>query len=346
MTGTALDISLIICTYTEDRWNELLAALESVQQQTLLPREIIIVIDHNPRLLKRVQENLPGVIAVENTEVSGLSGARNSGVAAARGQIIAFLDDDAVAVPEWLSSLCEGYNDLRVMGTGGAVIPNWVENKPAWLPEEFYWVVGCSYRGMPQSVASIRNPIGANMSFRRKVLDTVGAFRTGGGSIGPRHAGGCEETELCIRAQQHWPQGVFLYQPQASVSHRVPAGRTSWHYFCWRCYVEGLAKADVARYVGAKDGLASEYVYTLRILPQGILRGLSDTIFHRDWTGLARPGAIVIGLSLTVTGYLVGRLFLYRAKSKKNTAIEAAFRHESKLSLPIETEPKVGSETQ
>lgn len=320
MTETAHDISLIICTYTEDRWNELLAALESVQQQTLLPREIIIVIDHNPCLLKRIQENLPGVIAVENIETRGLSGARNSGIASAKGQIIAFLDDDAVAVPGWLSFLCEGYTDSQVMGTGGAVIPYWVEHKPAWLPEEFYWVVGCTYRGIPQDVATIRNPIGANMSFRREVLDTVGAFRTGVESIGPRHAGGCEETELCIRAQQQWPQGVFLYQPQASVSHHVPGNRASWHYFCWRCYVEGLAKADVARYVGAQDGLASERAHTLRILPQGILRGLSDAIFQRDWAGLARAGAIVVGLAVTTAGYLTGSTFL-RVANLKNTIV-------------------------
>jgi len=343
-THTANDISVIICTYTEDRWNDLVAALESVQQQTLLP-EIIVAIDHNPYLLKRVQEHLPGVIAVANTEARGLAGARNSGIAAAKSQIMAFLDDDAVAIPEWLRFLCEGYVDPSVLGIGGGVIPRWVEKKPAWLPEEFYWVVGCTYRGMPQTASPIRNPIGANMSLRREVLETVGGFRTEVGSMGPRHAGGCEETELCIRARQRWLQGVFIYQPQASVSHCVPGNRTSWRYFCWRCYVEGLAKADVAQYVGTKDGLASERTYTLRTLPHGILRGLSDALFHHDLTGLARTGAIVAGLALTATGYLVGKLFSLGAKSKKITAIEAIFRRKLELLLPIETAPRVKRRT-
>jgi len=339
------NLSVIICAYTEDRWNDLVAAIESVQRQTLRPREIIVVIDYNPCLLKRVQEHLPGVIAVENTEARGLAGARNSGFAAAKCQIIAFLDDDAVATPEWLRFLCEGYIDPQVLGTGGAVIPCWVENKSAWLPEEFYWVVGCTYRGMFQNTTAIRNPIGANMSFRREVLDTVGGFRTEVVSAGPRHAGACEETELCIRARQRWPQGVILYQPQASVSHRVPSSRTSWRYFCWRCYVEGLAKADVARYVGAKDGLASERTYTLRTLPQGIVCGLSDALFHRRLAGFARAGAIVVGLALTTTGYLVGSIFSRGVKSKKITAIETVFRHNSELPLPIKTEPRVRSKT-
>jgi len=339
------DVSVIICTYSDDRWYDLVEAVESVQQQTLQPYEIIVVIDHNPCLFKRVQEHLSDVIAVENTEAPGLSGARNSGFAAAKGQIIAFLDDDAVATSQWLKFLCEGYIDPLVLGTGGAVIPRWVENKPAWMPEEFYWVIGCTYRGMPQSVHLIRNPIGANMSFRREVLETVGGFRTGVESIGPRHAGACEETELCIRARQCWPQGAFLYQPQARVSHCVPGIRTSWRYFCWRCYVEGLAKADVAQYIGAKDGLSSERTYALRTLPQGILHGLGDALFHHDLTGLARTGAIVVGLALTTTGYLRGKFLSPVAKSKKTEVKEAVFHHNLESRLPVEAEAQIRRKT-
>src|SRR5947199_9108792 len=102
MTHTTHTISVIICAYTEERWNVLIAAIESVQQQTLPAKEIIVVIDHNPSLLKRVQESMPDVIAVENTEVRGLRGARNAGIAAAKSPIIAFLDDDAVATSDWL----------------------------------------------------------------------------------------------------------------------------------------------------------------------------------------------------------------------------------------------------
>src|SRR3954465_12365327 len=92
-------ISVIICAYTEERWNDLVAAVESVVVQTLPAKKIIIVVDHNPGLFKRVQEQLTGTIVVENTEACGLRGARNSGIAVAQEQIIAFLDDDAVATP-------------------------------------------------------------------------------------------------------------------------------------------------------------------------------------------------------------------------------------------------------
>ncbi len=88
---TALDVSVVICAYTEERWHELVAAVTSIQQQSAPPREIIVVVDHNPRLLERVQRHSPGIIAIENSELQGLSGARNSGIARARGALIAFL---------------------------------------------------------------------------------------------------------------------------------------------------------------------------------------------------------------------------------------------------------------
>src|SRR5215469_10777102 len=104
------DISVIICCYSEKRRNDLAAAIASVQSQTLQCKEIMVVADHNPELLAWVQEHFPAVIAIENKEARGLSGARNSGVARARGDILAFLDDDAVADPNWLALLEEAFS--------------------------------------------------------------------------------------------------------------------------------------------------------------------------------------------------------------------------------------------
>ena len=72
MTEKILDISVIICVYTEERWHDIVAAVESLHQQSHPPREIIMTVDHNPQLLERVHEHLPGVIAVENKEARGL----------------------------------------------------------------------------------------------------------------------------------------------------------------------------------------------------------------------------------------------------------------------------------
>jgi hypothetical protein len=75
-----------------------------------------------------------------------------------------------------------------------------------------------------------------------------------------------------------------------------------------RCYSEGLAKASVSRYVGARDGLASEWKYSLQTLPSGVVRGIAEATTGRDPAGFARAGAIVAGLTITTTGYVVGRI--------------------------------------
>jgi len=194
-----------------------------------------------------------------------------------------------------------------VIGVGGASLPMWLEKQPTWFPEEFNWVVGCSYRGLPVSTATVRNLIGCNMSFRRELFDAVGGFRNGIGRVDTRPLG-CEETELCIRTNQHWPERIMLYEPKARVHHRVPGNRAQWGYFFSRCYSEGLAKAFVSQFVGAKDGLASEWEYSMKTLPQGVIRGVTEATVSRDPTGLARACAIVAGLTVTAAGYVVGRV--------------------------------------
>jgi len=329
MAQTVYDISVIICAYTEDRWDDLVASVESVQQQTLSPKEIIVVVDHNPNLLKRVREHIAGVLAVENREVKGLSGARNSGVTVAQGAVIAFLDDDAIAEMNWLEHLAACYTDPHVLGVGGKIEPLWLGIRPAWLPEEFYWVVGCTYRGMPEAVQPIRNPIGANMSVRRHTLMVVGGFRESFGCnhnttekgvafVGPKwlqHHAGDEETEFCIRATRQWPDAVWLYTPSATIQHRVPVQRTRWTYFLWRCYDEGLGKSTIVRLHGIRAGLSSERTYTFKILLLGVMRSLTDTLFHRDPAGLARAATIIVGLAATTAGFLAGSL-LVRAAAK------------------------------
>ena len=91
MTDTYAGVSVIICAYTEERWSDLVLAIESIQQQNLPARELIVVVDRNKPLLERVRANFPDLVAVENTEVKGLSGARNSGIVQARGTLVAFL---------------------------------------------------------------------------------------------------------------------------------------------------------------------------------------------------------------------------------------------------------------
>ena len=294
-------ISVLICAYTLDRLDVLSQAIESVQAQTAPAQEIVLTIDHSPELLAESEKRWPNLRLAENHEEQGLSGARNCGVAACSGEVVAFLDDDAVAAPDWLERLGEAYRDPAVIGAGGAVHPAWVEGKPNWFPPEFDWVVGCTHSGMPRQRSTVRNLVGANMSFRREALNEVGGFRHELGRVGTIPAG-CEETDLCIRIGKRWPEGQIVYDPAAAVDHFVPASRGERSYFTSRCRGEGRSKAVLAGLVGSESGLEAERSYVRRTLPLGVLRGVGDA-FRGDPSGISRAAMIVTGLFTTTRGY-------------------------------------------
>ncbi len=300
------DVSVIVCAYTLDRWDQLTDALRSVAEQVPAPGEMILVVDHNAELFARAQLEFSGVSVVENVGVRGLSGSRNIGLDTAKGEIAAFLDDDAEADPGWLAALVAPYEDERVIATGGKVLPIWETGRPRWMPDEFDWVVGCSYRGLPAAEALIRNPIGASMSLRRQAAVDAGSFRTEVGRVGTLPAG-CEETELAIRLRRLLPDSRVVYVPTSTVRHHVPASRARWAYYRSRCFQEGRSKAILSRLEGSKAGLSSESTYTTRVLPAGVFRGMGR-LLRGDRGGAQRAAAIVAGLCITMFGYVSGRV--------------------------------------
>ena len=148
---SSLGISVVICAHTQKRFHETCAAVESVRAQSLPSQEIIVVVDHNPALQASLGGALPDVTVVANREAQGLSGGKNTGVAVSHGEIVAFLDDDAAADQDWLKYFADSYTDPAVIGVGGRTLPNWLAPRPTWFPDEFAWVVGAAYRGMPET---------------------------------------------------------------------------------------------------------------------------------------------------------------------------------------------------
>ena len=294
---------VIICAYTEGRWELLERAIESSVAQSV-DHHLVLVVDHNDALLARATERWPDITVVPNRYEQGLSGARNTGVETVRGDAIAFLDDDAAAEPGWLAELIAPLTDPEVGITGGHVIPDWNGDSPAWFPDEFLWVVGCSYVGLPTESAPIRNPIGASMAIRRDVFQAVGGFFDGVGRVGTLPMG-CEETELSIRARSAG-FGAML-QPSSVVRHRVSPDRHTLRYFLRRCRAEGQSKAIVAAVTDTGAALSSERSYVARTLPMGVLSRARRALTGPDRTGaLAGIGAIVLGLAATATGFALG----------------------------------------
>lgn len=314
-----LGVSVVVCAYTEQRWEQTRAAVGSVLDQSPGPAQLLLVVDHNPGLAARARRELPGPTVLESDGAAGLSGARNAGLRAATAPVTAFLDDDAEARPGWLASLVEPYRDPDVVATGGSVHPWWPKKRPGWLPPTFDWVVGCSYLGLPDSVGVVRNPIGANMSLRTRLALQVGGFDGAVGRVGGRPRG-CEETELAIRLTASRPGSVVLYVPAAGVDHHVGQERLRFGYFLRRCWHEGRSKATVVRLAGAAAGLERERRHAAAVIPAALLRDLRS-LAAGDWIALPRICAAVGGLMAATAGYLTGRIHLgWRDQTSRDRA--------------------------
>jgi GT2 family glycosyltransferase len=292
-------VSVVICAHTIERLDDIRAAVASVAAQSVPAHELLLVIDHNPELMDLVSELDAKVVA--NSGPKGLSGARNTGTELATGEIVAYLDDDATAEPDWLAELTAPFTDPQVAAVGGWAVPAWDSPRPGWFPEEYLWVVGCSHRGLPETLSPVRNVIGCNMAFRRSTVLDLGGFDTGLGRTANRPLG-CEETELCIRLRQADDDAEILLAPTARIHHRVPAARTQWNYFFSRCRAEGNSKAYVTGLVGSDDGLSSERSYVTSVLPRAALSALVRLPLQpRRSAGLLV--AVIGGLATTVFGY-------------------------------------------
>ena len=317
-------VSVVICSYTMERWDLLVNVIESVQAQTYPAQQILVVVDHNPDLYKRLMETVRDAVIVENSGPQGLSGARNTGVGLATSELVAFLDDDAEAAPDWLEHLVTFYDDPDVLAVGGRAEPVWEAGRPAHFAEELDWIVGCSHRGLPRVASEVRNVIGANMSFRRDVLLQVGGFNVALGRQGSVPLG-CEETEICIRSTIGTPGTRVVYEPAAVVHHFVPAARGTLRYMLARSWSEGISKAQVSQLVGQKRTLGAERRYVRRVLPRAVLSGLGEWVFERNLGGLRKAGAVVAVLAFTTAGYVRGRQLVH-AEAEVSAPLRAQWR--------------------
>jgi glucosyl-dolichyl phosphate glucuronosyltransferase len=298
-------VSVIICAYTEDRWSLLEDSVASVEAQTARPVEIILCIDHNEELLRRCerrfvwgrQAKAVPLIVVANKYDGHLGSARNTAAEIARGEVLAFLDDDAAATVDWLEQLIAPFSDLRVAAVGGAPLPRFEKQRPRWFPREFDWVFGCAYNGLPSTRAKLAHLIGANMSVRRCALQEVGGF----------HSDNHDDMDMCHRLA--FAQFDVIYEPLAVVSHFVPAARTTWRYFWRRCYFVNLGKVEAFANMQDAAHLGAELAFVGRIMTRNVPAEVHQAL-RGDMYGLVRAGAMVVGIGLAGLGHLSGELQL------------------------------------
>jgi glycosyltransferase involved in cell wall biosynthesis len=247
-------ISAVICTYR--RPDVLPAAVESLLSQTLPLNEYeILVVDNNSRdgtaeIVKDCAQRTRQAVKYALEARQGLSYARNTAVRLASADIIAFLDDDAVADPNWLAALLEVYNgEPDAWAVGGKVLPIWDGQRPEWLEDRMLRALSIVDWGEERRPLTWpERVIGTNCSFRRCVFSELGLFTTALGRRGYLLLGN-EDTE--IQERIHERGKLVLYTPYAVVHHHVPEERLTKKYFYSRAYGHGRSRAIlVARQQG------------------------------------------------------------------------------------------------
>jgi GT2 family glycosyltransferase len=302
MTSAGPRVSIVIPCHSERGWDTLVGAVASAHAQQPPPAEVVVVVDHNPPLYERARTHLTGVAVLENSFDQGASGNRNTGAWHTGTPLVAFLDGDITAGPQWLAQLTAPFDDPSVVGTGGAIAAGWEGSRPRWLPDELLWAVGASYTGLPTTTAPVRNVWSASMAVRREVFATVGGFREGFGKIGARNRP--EDTDLCLRMGA---QGQWMYVPAAVVLHDVPAERSTFRFLLRRCYAEGRGKVQMARLNQGSRSLGAERSYLTRVLPRALWQSLSGAAGVRAGnlprtTHAARAGTLVAAVIAAAAG--------------------------------------------
>lgn len=307
-TGLA-SLTVVICCFSDERRLQTVTATQSALEQLHPAEELIVVVDNNSSLQSELTDILDSrVTVVANMFEQGLSGARNTGLQFASGEVVVFLDDDAVLHENSLERVREVFGGDDVVAVGGAVEANWQTGEaPRWFPHEFGWVVGCDYRGLPDDGEAIRNPIGAAMAVRRDALTVINGFSPELGRVGTLPVG-CEETLMGVSLRQQFPHLQIIRDTTFRVAHHIPQTRMTFTYFVRRCFHEGVSKAVLTRISGHQMALSSERDYARRILTSGL--------WHSRATPL-RALALIAGFVVTAVGFTSGTVRQFR--SRKDT---------------------------
>lgn len=270
-----IDASIIICTY--NRCESLARTLESAYAMKV-PDSIrweLLVVDNNSRdgtrktirdFRNRCNAGLPPKYILEENQ--GLSHARNRGIREARGNIIAFTDDDVEVDSDWLTNIVREFSRAEASCVSGRILPIWEGAKPDWLGEDLYHHIALLNLGEERRRLSSPTAWGANLSYKADVFRKYGLFDTSIGHTGGKLYGG-EEVEFnrnLLKAGEN-----IIYCPDILVRHHISKGRMQKSYFRKWSFDKGELKG-IQEGEYAKRNLYGIPLYMIRELPGVILR--------------------------------------------------------------------------
>lgn len=299
-----MKISVVLCTYSMDRYREFSEAAESVLSQTYDNIELVIVIDGTEEVYNRVKSDYrdsPQTTIHCNDRNRGLSYSRNIGAELADGDVVAFMDDDAVAASDWAELIVDAYDRYDALAVGGRMVPDWLSGRPDYLPEEFYFLIGVTYRGFRETEGYVRNTFSSNLSFDRDVFLELGGFKTEMGKRGENDLQG-GETELCARLERETGERV-VYLPDATVEHKIYGYRTDRRWLLERAFWQGYSKRRMAEIYS--DATDTEREFLRKLLVRFIPNRTTELIKSPS---LAKLDMLVMLLAFT---FSIGIGFLY-----------------------------------
>jgi glycosyltransferase involved in cell wall biosynthesis len=242
--------SVVVCT--RDRRRLLECCLASLHEQSESVR--IVVVDNGSSdgtgaLLRAWSGAAPGRVVVREP-VAGLSRARNAGVERAEGDVVLFLDDDALAPPSWVHAHLTAYEDPAVQAAGGPVVIAYADGRPAWVADrlEHWWSAldhGTERRLFPRP----HGPYGANMSVRRDALVAAGGFDP---RLGRRGKSLLSSEEAALFEQIWARDGIVTYLPEAVVIHQITAERLRPSWILRRGVAQGTSNVRRLKLTGAQ----------------------------------------------------------------------------------------------
>lgn len=206
-------LSVIIPTY--NRAEILRLALDSLASQTLSADEFEVLVidnnsrDHTPSVVEEYCRRLPHFRYLSET-AQGAAYARNAGLAVARGEYVALMDDDAKAAPDWLEVAARVIREQRPVVFGGPFFPFYISAKPAWFKSSYG---GYRLADTPRAMAENEYVYGGNMFMHCASLRQVGGFPVDRGPVGEVMAFG-EEIVPQQKIRNAQPGALFFYDPR------------------------------------------------------------------------------------------------------------------------------------
>ena len=302
-------LSVMVTSYTMSRFRDLKELLDSLQAQSYQDFEIIFVGEKDAEMCDRLRSytdrrGVRNLRILFNDGTPGISAARDLGLRNARAELVAFIDDDAVALPGWAEQIVGSFSDESIVGITGPALPLWVDGVSDWFPQELYWILGCTGWYEADVARDVRNVWGMNMAFRREALSAAHSFSEEMGAVQGKRLHG-EEVDLSLRVRKETGRRL-VFDSNVKVMHKVYSRRLSATWIAKTSYWTGHTRHRLSQ-LSKSYGITDDFLSVERRLLGRIVRRLLPktmaALFVTPRQALHVLWIVALALSFVALGY-------------------------------------------